>query len=160
MGNIIHQNILHFQTVLLCLQGYMGSKLNESYWQRAIRIKAILACASAQCDERICFPLQVQPAGLSVPERRHHAKPTFWHESLLQRPLLQVHLMFLNILLLSFFFPPHTSVWSPSQPHCQHVCDRWGHPGAEGRAHCWRPAGSVHNQPLRALPASKLRWIV
>lgn len=35
-------------------------------------------------------PLQVQPAGLPLPERRHHAKPTVWSNSLLQRPLLQV----------------------------------------------------------------------
>lgn len=34
--------------------------------------------------------LQVQPAGLPLPECRHHAKPTVWCKSLLQRPLLQV----------------------------------------------------------------------
>lgn len=35
-------------------------------------------------------PLQVQSAGLPLPERRHHAKPTVWCNSLFQRPLLQV----------------------------------------------------------------------
>lgn len=34
--------------------------------------------------------LQVQPTGLPLPERRHHAKPAVWCKSFFQRPLLQV----------------------------------------------------------------------
>lgn len=184
MGSIVLQNILHFseKNIFVPLQGRMGSKLNEFYWQHknsknhgdficfrpciTTPPPPILTCRRSWPQLLLgvmsspVFLLQVQPAGLSLPERRHHAEPTVGHEGLSQRPLLQVHVLFWNIFHLSDYLPPHTSVLSPLQPRCQHVCDRWGHPDAEGRAHCWRPAGSVHNQPLRALLASESRWIV
>lgn len=65
------------------------------------------------------FVLQVQPAGLSLPERRHHAKPTFWCESLFQRPLLQVNWMFFFFLLFCFY---HASL--PLNRLCRLNCSR------------------------------------
>lgn len=161
MGNIIHQNILHFSDSFVVSTRIYGFK-----------IKWILLTKSNknQGDFSLCF-CSVWWANLFSSAGTTGWTVCTWTQASCQTHILtwkpsseasspgafDVFKYFASILL---FFPPHTSVSSPLQPHRQHVCDRWGHPDAEGRAHCWRPAGSVHNQPLRALPASKLRWIV
>lgn len=157
----------------------MGSKVNEFYWQHK---------NNKNHGDFICFRPCTTPPSWRVGGVDHSFISVWWahlssccrynrldclylNAGIMPNPQLDMKAFlrglfsrclccFEIILHLSDYLPPHASVSSPSQPHCQHVCDRWGHPDAEGRAHCWRPAGSVHNQPLRTLPASESRWIV
>lgn len=116
-------------------------------------------------------PRQVQSAGLPLPERRHHAKPSVWCHSLFQGPLLPV-LKLCNAETFPwpvtsstfshiFLYLCHVVFFFSSQPCCCHVCNRRGHPDAERRRHRRRLAGGFHHEPLWSLPAceSLLRMI-
>lgn len=81
-----------YNPILPCRTGFDWSFCSAS-WAPPVQPLVIIKVGS--------FVLQVQPAGLSLPECRHHAKPTFWCESLFQRSLLQVNWMFVCFLTLN-----------------------------------------------------------